>query len=188
MTAMRTLSRIATSPGLRPALTLIALAAILGACGTSGGAAGSAPPAASAPGAGAATGDVCQWLTNDEIQNATGVTVTGTSHSTLSPAKYCEWALEDGKNVEGVAFKRLVAITVYAGKSSYDVMAAGGSPVPGIGDAAAMVDGQVTVLKGTTHYAVVVVLQQPGDDDATVGAKESNASQTLAAAAAGRIP
>jgi hypothetical protein len=164
------------------ALGLIAVLAVaFGACGTSG-----AAPGSTAAGGGS-TADVCQWLTNDEIKAATGVAVTGSSHSTLPANKYCEWALEDGKNVEGVAFKRLVAITVYAGKTSYDVMAAGGSPVPGIGDAAAMVDGQVTVLKGNTHYAMVVVLREPGDDDAALLAKESSANETLARAAAARV-
>jgi hypothetical protein len=184
-------------PGARVRTRTLALAlsAVLGACGGSGPGSGtgtsSGPGGASATGpgsaAGGATTEVCQWLTTDEIKAATGVAVTARSHSTLPPNKYCEWSLQDGTNSLGIAFKRLVAITVYAGKTSYDVMAQGASPVPGIGDAAAEVDGQVTVLKGSTHYAVVVVLRQPGDDDPALRAKESSASHDLAAAAAIRV-
>jgi hypothetical protein len=178
--------------GLRTLVSALALSAILGACGNSGpassaGTAGGSAGPGNAGSARGATTDVCQWLTPDEIKAATGVAVTGTGHSTLPANKYCEWSLQDGANSLGVAFKRLVAITVYAGKTSYDVMAQGASPVPGIGDAAAEVDGQVTVLKGTTHYAMVVILHEPGDDDPTLRAKESSASHDLAAAAAIRV-
>lgn len=166
------------------------LVATVAGCGggASGGGGGGGNTTGAGGGGGAAnTSDMCTLLTNSEVEAAAGVKVTSSGHGELDAAHYCEWKLEPGKNAEGVNFNRLVAITKYAGSSSYDVAAAAGSPVSGVGDKAAIVDHVVNVLKGDTHFAVAVVLHQPGDEDATLLAKEDQVSQDLAKRAADRL-
>lgn len=171
------------------------LAAMVAGCGSggpaaSGGSAGgdsSAAAGAESDGAGANAGDICSLLTSSEVEAATGITVTGSGPGDFDAAHFCQWQLEDGTNVEGVAFERLVAITKYAGATSFDVVAQDASPVPGIGDKAVTIDNTVNVLKGDTHIAVAVILHQPGDEDQSLFDKEEQVSEELAKEAAGRL-
>jgi hypothetical protein len=176
--------------------TFLVLAAMVAGCGASGPAASSGGgggdgSSASSGGSNATTGadssDMCTLLTSSEVQAATGLTVTGSGPGDFDAAHYCEWQLEPGTNVEGVAFKRLVAISKYAGATSYDLAAPGASPVPGIGDKAFTIDNTVNVLKGDVHFAVIVILHQPGDEDQTLLNKEEQVSEELAKEAAGRL-
>jgi hypothetical protein len=170
-------------------VALIALAAV-SCAGNSGpaasGAASQGGAAASTAGGGQVS-DMCSLLTADEVAAATGITVTSTGHGDFDASFYCQWQLQPGTNVEGVAFDRLVAITKYAGASSYDMAAPDGSPVPGIGDKAMTIDYTVNVLKGDVHFAVAVILHQPGDEDPTLLNKEEQVSEELAKKAADRL-
>jgi hypothetical protein len=161
-----------------------------GPAASTGGGGGDGSSAASAGGqatAGADTSDMCTLLTSSEVEAATGLTVTGSGPGDFDAAHYCEWQLEDGTNVEGVAFKRLVAINKYAGATSFDVAAQEASPVPGIGDKAVTIDQTVNVLKGDVHFAVIVNLREPGDEDPSLLSKEEQVSEELAKEAAGRL-
>lgn len=163
-----------------------------GAAGTSPGApaagGGGASPAAGAGAGGAANADdMCSLLTSDDVQASAGLSVTGSGHGDMDAAHYCEWQLEPGTNSSGVSFKRLVAITKFAGASSYDVMSQGASPVAGVGDKAVVIDHNVMVLKGDTHFGVVVILHEPGDEDTTLLSKEEQVSKDLAKKAADRL-
>jgi hypothetical protein len=49
------------------------------------------------------------------------------------------------------------------------------------------IDNTVNALKGDVHFAVAVILHQPGDDDPALLMKEEQASGELAAKAAERL-
>jgi hypothetical protein len=176
--------------GMSRGALLVVFATMLAGCSaggsaTSGGADSSGGGAGSAGNGGAS--DICALLTSSEVEAATGLTVTGSGPGDFDAAHYCEWQLEDGTNVEGVAFKRLVAINKYAGATSFDLAAQESSPVPGIGDKAVTIDQTVNVLKGDVHFAVIVNLREPGDEDQTLLDQEEQVSEELAKKAAGRL-
>lgn len=174
---------------------IVVVAVALVGCGgnASGAAGGPASQAGNAEGGAGETGgggnasDMCSLLTDAEVESATGLAVTSSGPGDFDAAHYCEWQLEPGTNVEGVPFDRLVAISKYEGPSSYDLAAGAGSPVPDIGDKAVTVDHVVNVLDGDTHFAVVVILHQPGDEDAALFAKEDEVGAALAKIAADRL-
>jgi hypothetical protein len=175
-------------------VTVLLLAAVTAGCGSSASPAGSTPATPAASTAGGATGaspqagrDVCATLTADEVRAATGLEVTGSGTADFDAAHYCEWQLAPGTNAEGVAFKRLVAVSIYNGAASFDLAAQAGTPLAGVGDRAAVVDDVANVLVGDTHFAVVVVLRQPGDDDPALHAQEQRVSTDLARKVAGRV-
>lgn len=172
----------------RSIVVLALTAAMISACGSaaSSGNDGAVGDGASTAGQADAS-DVCSLLTTDEVQAATGIGVSKSGHGDFDAAHYCQWELEPGTNTEGVSFDRLVAITKYAGASSYDVAAQGASPVEGIGDKAVTIDHSVNALKGGVHFAVAVILHQPGDDDPALLNKEEQVSEELAAKAAERL-
>jgi hypothetical protein len=184
----------------RAARAVIALLLLVGS-GCAG--AGTAPPSAASQavssGAASVTGsggasvarDACALLTNDEIEAATGVAVTGINDELGLPrSNYCQWDLESGVNELGVPFDRLAAMTFYAGKSSFETVATTATdaePITGIGDRALWSSDSVHVLKGDIHFAVGVVLHQPGDEDSALAAAERDAEETLAKLIAGRL-
>jgi hypothetical protein len=89
-----------------------------------------------------------------------------------------------------VPFDRLVAVNFYAGKSSFETVATTATdaePITGIGDRALWSSGAVHVLKGDDHYALGVVLHQPGDEDPALAAAERAAEENLAKLIAGRL-